>query len=74
MTTVLQRFNPSGKPSNFPNQQPLGVSTFPPYAMTSNKTFHIPSSVPSEHPSGSPSVTVGAHPSLLPSIEPTKLY
>ena len=39
--------------------------------MPGNKTSHIPSSGPSDHPSGSPSVDMSAHLSPLPGITPT---
>ena len=51
MPVVLKNLNPSGTPSIFPTQQPILVPTLTAAALTSKKTFHIPSSGPSDHSS-----------------------
>ena len=42
------------------------------FGITSKKNYHIPSSGPSYHPCGSPSVAMNVHTSILPSITPTE--
>ena len=70
---MIQILNPSGTPSHFPTQQPSGVTTFPPAAVSFNKPARIPSSVPSDQSSVSSSVSVILYPSLLTSTAPTTL-
>ena len=70
---MLQILNISGTASHLPNQQPSRVPTLPLASITINKTSHVPSSDPSDHPSRSLSFSMGVHPSPLRIITPTTL-
>ena len=71
---MLKSLKPVETPSNFTNQQPSGVPTFPPDVISIKKTSHVPSSGPRYQTSGSLSVAIRFIPSLCQVLHKQHLF